>query len=69
MSGGRLGPISVRVVRAIGDYLVKLKLFVVQEEGVSWRFDPYGGSMDSEGNLTGQVRSMCALHILSLIHI
>ena len=40
------------MVRAVGDYLVSKKLFAVQEEGASWRFDPYGGSMDSEGNLT-----------------
>ena len=49
-SKGTLGAIKMPVVRAVGDHLVTKKLFTVHEERTSWRFDPYGGSMDSEGN-------------------
>ena len=56
--GGKLGPVKVPVVRGIGDYLVSKKLFAVHEEGASWRFDPYGGSLDSEGNVV-EIGSLC----------
>ena len=48
-AGCKLGAIGMPPVRRIGDYLVAQKLFVVHEENMSWRFDPYGGSLDSTG--------------------
>ena len=48
-AGSKLEGIGVHLVRNIGDYMVAQKLFVVHEERASWRFDPYGGSLDSTG--------------------
>ena len=57
-SGSKLGTITLQLVRDIGKYLVSKKLFVVHQEGASWRFDPYGGSLDSTGTAVN-VGSLC----------
>ena len=44
----RHGKVSLPKVEEIMRYLVaNTTLFEVHEEGVSWRFDPHGGSLDT----------------------
>ena len=58
-AGSTLEPIGLQLIRSIGDYMVSQKIFTVHEDrGRSWRFDPYGGSLDSAGEVAN-VGSPC----------
>ena len=47
----RFGKVDITRVRDIMQHLVdNTPLFVVHEAGVSWRFDPHGGSLDPVSN-------------------
>ena len=61
----KYGNVPIHTVKDIMRYLVTKGLLAVHEDGVSWRFDPHGGSLDTVEDVinTGSPR-VCIMYNL-----